>query len=145
MMLIGLFLWMYSLVLFGRTMESGTPQSPEAYFSLILCSLGVSVCLTVLMRMERTMVQVARFSAGNELGGYHQMRRAGTELATLVGEMIALCALTILSFAAGKNLPAQCAGVCRTLPAAAGDSRHVGRDWRIAGRVPVSAQSALHG
>lgn len=105
MMLIGLFLWMYSLVLFGRTMESGTPQSPEAYFSLILCSLGVSVCLTVLMRMERTMVQVARFSAGNELGGYHQMRRAGTELATLVGEMIALCALTILSFAAGKNLP----------------------------------------
>ena len=105
LMLIALFLWLYSLVLFGRAMESGAPQSPEAYFSLILCSVGVSVCLTVLMRMERTMVQVAKFSAGSELGGYRQMRRAGTELATLCGEMIVLCALTILSFAAGKNLP----------------------------------------
>lgn len=105
LMLIALFLWLYSLVLFGRAMESGAPQSPEAYFSLILCSVGVSVCLTVLMRMERTMVQVAKFSAGSELGGYRQMRRAGNELATLCGEMIVLCALTILSFAAGKNLP----------------------------------------
>ena len=32
MMLIGLFLWMYSLVLFGRTMESGTPPVAGGLF-----------------------------------------------------------------------------------------------------------------
>ena len=51
-------------------MESRAPQSPEAYFSLILCSMGVTLCLTVLMRMERTMIQVVEFSAGNDQGGY---------------------------------------------------------------------------
>ncbi len=105
MLLIGLFLWLYSLILFGDVMKRGTPQSPSAYFSLILCSLGVTLCLTVLMRMERTMVQVARFSAGNEIGGLKQMRRAGGEMASLIGEMVGLCVLTVLSFAAGKDLP----------------------------------------
>lgn len=105
LLLVGLFLWIYSLTLFGSAMESRAPQSPEAYFSLILCSMGVTLCLTVLMRMERTMIQVVEFSAGNDQGGYKKMRRAGGELATLIGGMIALCALTALCFAAGKDLP----------------------------------------
>ena len=86
-------------------MERRAPQSPEAYFSLMLCSVGVSLCMSVLMRMEHIMVQVAQFSAGNELGGYRQMRRAGGEWAALIGGMIVLCALTALCFAAGKDLP----------------------------------------
>lgn len=105
LLLVGLFLWIYSLTLFGSAMERRAPQSPGAYFSLILCSMGVTLCLTVLMRMERIMVQVAQFSAGNDLSGYWQMRRAGGELAALVGGMIALCALTAMCFAAGKDLP----------------------------------------
>lgn len=105
LLLVGLFLWIYSLTLFGNAMERRAPQSPEAYFSLMLCSVGVSLCMSVLMRMEHIMVQVAQFSAGNELGGYRQMRRAGGEWAALIGGMIVLCALTALCFAAGKDLP----------------------------------------
>lgn len=105
LLLVGLFLWIYSLTLFGNAMESRAPQSPEAYFSLMLCSMGVTLCLNVLIRMERTMAQVAQFSAGDDLGGYWKMRRAGGEMAMLAGGMIALCALTALCFAAGKDLP----------------------------------------
>lgn len=49
----------------------------------MLCSMGVTLCLNVLIRMEAHQAQVCPVSAGDDLGGYWKMRRAGGEMAML--------------------------------------------------------------
>lgn len=106
LMLVGLFLWLYGLILFSRMMRTATLGLINAYFCLGLCTAGSAVCLTCLGQLERAMAAVARFAAGEEsTATYVHMRLVGSEVASLFGEMLALAALTLLFFMGGKQLP----------------------------------------
>lgn len=105
MMLIGLFLWLYALILFSRMLRTGTIETVNVYFCLGLCTAGATLCLTCLSSMEQTMAAVAAFAAGRSPEGYRELRAASMELATLLGKMLALAALTVLCFATGQDLP----------------------------------------
>lgn len=109
MLLVGLFLWLYGLYLFSKQLQGGL-AGLSAYFSLAMCSCGVTVCVTCLAGMETDMLRVARFGAGRpfndqSLEAYRQMRAAGGEFASLMGQMLALVGLTCLCFLNGSVAP----------------------------------------
>lgn len=105
MLLVGLFLWLYGLMLFNRMLRSMPLQIVNVYICLGLCTAGATLCVTCLTQMEKTMAAVARFAAGGDAPFYRQMRSASLELSTLLGQMLALVALTALCFVAGQDLP----------------------------------------
>ncbi len=98
LMLVGLFLWLYGLILFSRMLRENALGLANAYFCLGLCTGGSTICMTCLGQMERVMVAVARFTAGEESSSavYDQMRLTGGGVAALTGQMLALGALTLL-------------------------------------------------
>lgn len=100
MLLIGLFLWLYGLFLFYRQMEQPTGLT-WSYVSLGLCVSGLTVSVTALAELERRMTDVAQFKLENQMRGYAQMRAATTEMAILLGQMVALILLTLLCMPAG--------------------------------------------
>ena len=95
LLLIGLFLWIYGLVLFYR----GLGHAPHVFFSNLSLSLsmsGVTVSITCLAELEHQMFSVARFGLKNQIAGYEQVRVDRTEMAVMMGQMIALVMLTVL-------------------------------------------------
>ncbi|MBQ3486258.1 MAG: hypothetical protein IJA77_12240 [Clostridia bacterium] len=106
LMLVGLAMWLAGLWVFSQRLSQGTPDLTITYVCLALCSVGSALCTACLEGLERTMVAVARFAAGDDVSGYHHMRAAGREIATLLGQMLALAALTALCFlTGGQELP----------------------------------------
>lgn len=106
LLLVGIVLWLYGLTLFNDMLKDGPLSMESVYVHLGLCSAGVTLCLTCLSRMEPAMVQVVRFAgAGQDAPGYDDLRESQRRLAVLLGEMLALVALTVLCFVAGKDLP----------------------------------------
>lgn len=105
LMLAGLLLWLYGLIVLNRMLGTRTVQYLYVYASLCMCTAGSSLCLTCMIRMEHTMVNVARFASGGATPGFKQIRHAVLEFAALLGQMLALVTLTALCFATGKDLP----------------------------------------
>jgi hypothetical protein len=103
LLLIGLFLWVYSLVLFYRQLAN-MPNLLLSYLTLGLCSSGLSVTVTCLAQMELEMTDVAEYGLQNHMAGYDQIRAVYTEVAILLGQMVALLLLAILCLpAVGLN------------------------------------------
>lgn len=111
LLLVGLVLWLYGLTLFNDMLKAAPATMTSVYIHLGLCSAGVTLCLTCLNRMEPAMLQVIRFAAGEEDPGYQDLRDSQQCLATLLGEMLALVALTVLCFMTGKDLPRDAAQI----------------------------------
>lgn len=95
LLLIGLFLWIYGLFLFYRQMGHA-PNLLWSYLALSLSVSGLTVSVTSLAELERRMTDVAVFRLKDHMRGYSQMRAASTEMAMLMGQMIALILLTLL-------------------------------------------------
>ena len=95
MLLIGLFLWIYGLMLFYRQL-GGTPNMVMSYLSLGLCTSGLSLAVTCLAELERDMTDVAAYGLQNNLRGYDHVRSVATELSILLGQLVALLLLTFL-------------------------------------------------
>lgn len=95
LLLVGLFLWLYGLVLFYRQLD-GAPKLMLGYLSLALCMSGLTVSVTSLAELERRMTDVAQFRLKDHMRGYSQIRAASTEIAILMGQIIALILLTVL-------------------------------------------------
>ena len=104
-MLLGLLMWLGGLWIFGKALDEGGISLTNTYLCLGLCSAGSTLCGTCLQRMEQAAAGVAMFTSGGSVPGYGQMRAAGQELALLLGEMLALTALTVLCFLTGSDLP----------------------------------------
>ncbi len=103
LLLIGLFLWMYGLVLFYRQLSS-MPNLLLSYLTLGLCSSGLSVTVTCLAQMELEMTDVAEYGLQNHMIGYDRIRAVYTEFAILLGQMVALLLLAVLCMpAVGLN------------------------------------------
>ena len=105
LLLMGMFLWLYGLWIFSRMLRHHTTDISITYFCLALCSVGCAVCKVCLSKMESPMGAVAKFTSGQEIPGYRLMRRVSREVASLLGQMLALVALTVLCFLAGQRLP----------------------------------------
>ena len=102
LLLIGLFLWIYGLVLFYRLLSS-MPDLLLSYLTLGLCSSGLSVTVTCLAQMEREMSGVAEYGLQNHTRGYELIRAADTEMAILLGQLVALLLLAALCLPAGMD------------------------------------------
>ena len=105
MMLLGLMMWLGGLWIFSRGLRDGGISLTNTYLCLGLCSAGSTLCGTCLQRMEQAVADAAQFTSGGSVPGYGQMRAAGQELALLLGQMLALTALTVLCFVTGGDLP----------------------------------------
>ena len=103
MLLFGLFLWIYGLVLFYRQLDS-MPNLLLSYLTLGLCSSGLSVSITSLAQMEREMTEVAEYRLADHMRGYDRIRSVRTELAILMGQLVALVLLAILCMPAGIDV-----------------------------------------
>lgn len=100
LLLIGLFLWVYGLVLFYRQLSS-VPNLLLSYLTLGLCSSGLSISITCLAQLEREMTDVAEYGLQNHMHGYDRIRSVHTELAILLGQLVALVLLAILCMPTG--------------------------------------------
>lgn len=105
LMLLGLLLWLSGLWIFSRALRDGGISLTNTYLCLGLCSAGWALCIVCLQRMEHAVANAAQFASGGSVAGYAQMRAAGQEMAMLLGEMLALVALTALCFVTGRDLP----------------------------------------
>jgi hypothetical protein len=103
LLLIGLFLWGYSLYLFYRMLNGGSSLL-MTYLMLGLCSAGLSVSVTSLAQIERDMTGVAQYRLRDHMQGYGTIRSVNTELSILAGQLFALLLLAALTLPAGVNL-----------------------------------------
>ena len=124
LMVFGLIAWLYGLVLFTRSLDM--LGSVESYLSLALCTVGATVCVRVLIRMEEDMRRVAAFGIGHTPGkGMDVIRQVRIDFAALLGQAVALLGLTLISIFTPTAFPNDWAAVFRsfspllTLPALA--------------------------
>ena len=103
-LLLGLLIWFYGLNAFRQALM-GRPGLSVLCFCLGVCTAGATLCVTVLDWLERAMVDVARFTAGQEVAGYRALRSASLRLASLVGKMAALVVLVVTVFATDRWKP----------------------------------------
>ena len=109
--LLGLIMWIVGLWRFSRTLLTGETDLTAIYVCLGLCSVGCALCAACMEGMEKPMQAVARYTSG-DVTGYRQLREASRELASLLGQMLALAALTALCFMAGDlTLPDSVAAI----------------------------------
>ena len=102
LMLVGLFLWSYGLVLFYRLLGSA-PNLLLSYLTLSLCTGGLTITVTCLAQMERDMLDVAEYGLQSHVRGYDRIRAVFTELAILLGQLLALILLAVLCLPAGMD------------------------------------------
>ena len=95
LLLVGLFLWLYGLFLLYRQLDSD-PGLLMSALAVALCTSGLAVSVTALAELERRMTDVAQFRLKDRMHGYAQLRAASTEIAILLGQMLALILLTLL-------------------------------------------------
>ena len=98
LILVGLVMWIGGLWSFSRMLSGGEADLTHTYVCLSLCSVGCSLCAASLEGMEAPMFNVARFASGDAMTGYQRLRASNRELATLLGQVLALAALTALCF-----------------------------------------------
>jgi 1-acyl-sn-glycerol-3-phosphate acyltransferase len=103
LLIIGLGLWLYSLILFYRMLADGS-SLVMTYITLGLCSAGLSISVTSLAQMEREMTAVAQYRLHDHMQGYGAMRAVNTELSILSGQLFALLLLAALCLPAGVDL-----------------------------------------
>ena len=101
LLLIGLFLWVYGLVLFYRLLNA-MPDLLLSYLTLGLCSSGLSIAVTCLAQMEPEMTEVAEYGLQNQMRGYDRMRSVYTKLAILLGQAAAMVLLAGMCLPAGQ-------------------------------------------
>jgi len=96
-LILGLFLWLYGIIVFRGLLQQSMPDLASAYFCMGVCTAGVTVCSSCLNGLESAMHAVTRFATGRDdraaMQAYH---RAAGNLAVLGGQLLALAGLTLL-------------------------------------------------
>lgn len=104
LLMAGLALWMYGLVLFANSLEK--PGSVTSYVSLALCTVGSTVCVRVLVRMEEDMRRVAAFAIGHQPSdAIDVVQQVRIHLSALAGQMVALIGLTLICIFTATDFP----------------------------------------
>ena len=71
LLLVGLFLWLYGLILLYRQLDS-RPELLMSALAVALCTSGLAVSVTALAELERRMTDVAQFRLKDRMRGYAQ-------------------------------------------------------------------------
>ncbi len=101
----GLILWLLGVVLCSRMLKDGHLEYGWVYCYLAICTVGSTLSLTGLGRIEQLMPE-AMTAAGQKVpAGYWRLRIANWDLARLIGDLAALGVLTVFCFVNGKDLP----------------------------------------
>ena len=101
----GLILWLAGIILCIRMLTDGKIDYVRIYICLVICTVGGSLSMTGLGRIEELMPE-AMTASGREIPyGYWKMRTTNWDLARLLGDTLALIALGIFCFANRKGLP----------------------------------------
>ncbi len=101
----GLVLWLGGIVLCSMMLRSGQLEYIRVYVYLSVCTIGGTLSLTGLGRIEEIMPDAVSVTGQQIQPGYWRMRNANWELARLLGDTLALTALIIFCFVTGKDLP----------------------------------------
>ena len=105
LLITGLLLWLSGIVLCSRMLWKGQLDYIRVNIFLAVCTVGGTLSLTGLRRIERIMPDAVRVTGQEIPAGYWRMRLANWELAGLLGDMLALVALCIFCFVNGNDLP----------------------------------------
>ena len=105
LLITGLGLWLIGIVLCSRMLRDGQLEYVKVYIYLAACTVGGTLSLTGLRRIEQIMPDAVRVTGQEIPAGYWRMRLANWELAGLLGDVLAMIALCIICFVTGKDLP----------------------------------------
>lgn len=95
LMLSGLVVWLYGLILFGRSLNA--PASVNAYVSLALCTMGATVCFQIMSEMGEDMRRMAAFGIGRTPAKeWRALLQVQMDYASLTGQLIALLGLILI-------------------------------------------------
>ena len=105
LLLTGLVLWLGGIFLCSHMLQGGKLEYTRVYAYLAVCTVGGTLSLTGLRRIEEVMPDALNATGKTLPSTYWRMRLANWDLARLLGDVLALIALTVLCFINGKDLP----------------------------------------
>lgn len=105
LLITGLMLWLTGIALCSHMLRGGQLEYIRVYIYLSICTMGGTLSLTGLRRIERIMPDAVRVTGQKIPAGYWRMRLANWELAGLLGDVLAMIALSVFCFVNGKDLP----------------------------------------
>ena len=101
----GLILWLAGIILCIQMLVAGKIEYTRIYIYLVICTVGGSLSLTGLGRIEELMPEAVHASGTDIPRGYWKLRVTNWNLARLLGDVLALIALGIFCFVNRKGLP----------------------------------------
>ena len=102
---VGLVLWLTGITLCIQMLIAGKFDYLRIYITLIICTVGGSLSLTGLGRIEELMPEAVAASGKEVPRGYWKLRITNWNLARLLGDTLALIILGIFCFVNRKGLP----------------------------------------
>ena len=101
----GLILWLGGIVLCIQMLVAGKIDYTRIYACLVICTIGGSLSMTGLGRIEELMPNAVHVSGAEVPRGYWKLRVTNWNLARLLGDALALIALGIFCIVNRKGLP----------------------------------------
>ena len=101
----GLILWLTGIVLCIQMLIAGKIDYFRIYICLVICTVGGSLSLTGLGRIEELMPDAVNASGSEVPRGYWKLRVTNWNLARLLGDVLALIALGVFCFVNRRGLP----------------------------------------
>ena len=102
---VGLVLWLTGITLCIQMLIAGKIDYLRIYITLIICTVGGSLSLTGLGRIEELMPEAVAASGKEVPRGYWKLRITNWNLARLLGDTLALIILGVFCFVNRKGLP----------------------------------------
>ncbi len=101
---LGILLWISGLVLFSNNILK--QSLVNAYLSLALSTMGIGVCVRMLIYMEHTIRNVVAFSLAHQpTQSYERFVRFEVDFASLSGQLIALLGIALFCFFNKTSFP----------------------------------------
>ena len=101
----GLILWLTGIVLCIQMLIAGKIDYLRIYICLVICTVGGSLSLTGLGRIEELMPDAVNASGSEIPKGYWKLRVTNWNFARMLGDVLALITLGIFCFINRKGLP----------------------------------------
>ena len=101
----GLILWLGGIILCIQMLIAGKIDYVRIYICLVICTIGGSLSMTGLGRIEELMPEAVNASGEKVPRGYWKLRTTNWNLARLLGDVLALITLGIFCIANRKGLP----------------------------------------
>lgn len=102
---VGLALSLAAVVLCSIMLAGRVIRLPWVYVCLAGCSMGGTLTMTGLMKIEDLLPGVAEFAGEKASRSYRRRRELNWELAQLLGDVLSLIALSVFCFVNGNELP----------------------------------------